>query len=119
HHTHHAAVLDLDDQVGAGRIVRAHRPAARQLPGARAVAERLARKRTDRTDVDHVARELGVDRAAEEGFDLGMLAAVRHAELHHAGHLLAEADAARAMDAAAHLFHADQRADVLVRHHAL
>ncbi|MCY1501637.1 hypothetical protein D9M68_357180 [compost metagenome] len=119
HHAHHAVVLDLDDQVGTGGIVRAHRLAARQFPGAGAVAERLARERADRADVDHVARQLGVDRVAEEGFDFGVLAAVRHAELHHAGHFLAETDAARAMDAAAHFFHADQRADVLVEHDAL
>ena len=69
------AALDLDDQVGAGGIVRAHALAARQLPGTGAVAERLAGQRADRADVDHVARQLGVDRVADEGGDLGVLAA--------------------------------------------
>ena len=41
-----------------------------------------------------------------------------HAQLHHTGHFLAKAHAAGAMDAAAHLFHADQRANVLVEHNA-
>ena len=54
-----------------------------------------------------------------DGGDLGVLAAMDHAELHHAGHFLAEADAARAVDAAAHLLHRDQRADVLVEDDAL
>ena len=48
-----------------------------------------------------------------------MLAAPHHAEFHHAGDLLAEAHAAGAVDAAAHLFHRNQRADVLVEHDAL
>ena len=42
-----------------------------------------------------------------------------HAELHHAGHLLAKANAAGAVDAAAHLLHGNQRADVLVEDNAL
>ena len=79
--------LDLDDQVGAGRVVRAHALPARELPGARAVAERLRGDRADRAEVDHVARELGVDRVAGDGRDLGVLAAMDHAELHHAADL--------------------------------
>src|SRR5690606_33099389 len=100
-------------------VVRAHALAAREFPGARAVAEGLAGERAHRADVDHVARELGVDRVADEGLDLGVLATVAHAELHDAGHFLAEAHAARAVDAAAHLRHGDQRAHVLLEHHAL
>jgi hypothetical protein len=56
---------------------------------------------------------------AHEGGDLGVLAAVLHAEFHHAGHLLAEAHAAGAVDAAAHLLHRDQRADILVEDDSL
>ena len=48
-----------------------------------------------------------------------MLAAVGHAQLHGTGHFLAKAHAACAVDAAAHLFHRDQRANFLVEHHAL
>ncbi len=116
---HHLVVLDLDDQVGAGGVVRADRLAARQLPGPRAVAERLAGERADRAQVDHVAGHFGIDRVAQHRGDLGVLAAVDHAQLHHAGHFLAEAHAAGAVDAAAHLLHADQRADVLVEDDAL
>ena len=47
---------------------------------------------------------------ADEGHDLGMLAAADHAELHDAGDLLAEAHAARAVDAAGHLLGGDERA---------
>ena len=48
-----------------------------------------------------------------------MLTTVYHAQLHDASDFLAEAHAAGAMDAAAHLFHGDQRTDVLVGHHTL
>ncbi|MNN45937.1 hypothetical protein D3C81_1602940 [compost metagenome] len=48
-----------------------------------------------------------------------MLATVQHAQFHHAGHFLAEAHATGAVDAAGHLLHGDQRAHVLVEHHAL
>ena len=60
HDAHHPIALDLHDQVGAGRIVRADALAARQLPGAGAVAERLAGQCADRADVDHVSRQLGI-----------------------------------------------------------
>ena len=56
---------------------------------------------------------------AQEGFDLGMLATVGHAQLHGTGHFLAKAHATCAVDAAAHLFHGDQRADFFVEDHAL
>ena len=56
---------------------------------------------------------------AEHGRDLGMLATMDHAEFHHAGDFLAEAHATRAVDAARHLGHRDQRADVLLEDDAL
>ena len=112
-HAHHPVLLHLHHQVGAEAVVRRDRLAPRQLPGARLVAERLGGQRADRAEVDHVARQLGVDRLADEGDDLGVLAAADEAELHHAGDLLAEAHAARALDAAAHLLRRDQRAQLL------
>ena len=118
-HAHHAVPLDLHDEVAAERVVRGHRLAPRELPGARGVAERLRGERADRAQVDQVAGELGVDGLADERDDLGMLAAADHAELHHAGDLLAEAHAARAVDAARHLLGGDQRAEVLVEDDAL
>ena len=42
-----------------------------------------------------------------------------HPEFHHTADLLAEAHATRAVDAAAHLLHRDQRADILVEDDAL
>ncbi len=42
-----------------------------------------------------------------------------HAQLHDTGDFLAETNAAGAMNATAHLFHADERAHILVEHHAL
>ena len=48
-----------------------------------------------------------------------MLAPVGHTQLHHPGHFLAETNAAGAMDAAAHLAHADQWPYVFHRYDAL
>ena len=64
-HPHHAVLLDLhemlDPSESCGRpIVGASAP--RCAP----VAERLAGQRADRAEVDHVARQLGLDRAAHE-----------------------------------------------------
>jgi hypothetical protein len=93
--------------------------AARQLPGAGAVAEGLAGQRADRAEVDHVARELGVDGLPTKVVISACSPRCGHAELHHAGDLLPEAHAARAVDAAAHLVRRDERADVLVDDDAL
>ncbi|MNM74069.1 hypothetical protein D3C81_858190 [compost metagenome] len=118
-HAHDALVLGLHHQVRAQAVVRRHRLAAGQFPGAGRVAERLAGQRADRAQVDHVARQFRVNGLADEGGDLRVLAAVEHAQLHHTGHFLAEAHAAGAVDAAGHLLHGDQRAHVLVEHHTL
>ena len=74
-HAHHAVLLHLHHEVGAEGVVRRNRFAARELPGARGIAERLRGERAHRADVDHVARELGLHGAADEGDDLGVLAA--------------------------------------------
>ncbi len=115
-HAHHRVLLHLHHQVRAERVVRRDRAAPRQLPGARLVAERLRGERADRAEVDHVAGELGLDRAADERHDLGVLAAPGEAELHDAADLLAEAHAARALDAAAHFLRSDQRAELFPEH---
>ena len=118
-HAQHAVILDLHDEVRAEAVVAADRLAPRQLPGAGGVAERLARQRADRTEVDHVAGDLGIDRGVDERQDLRVLAAPGHAEFHDPGDLLAEAHATRAVDAAAHLLGGNQRAEVLVKDDAL
>ncbi|MNX92681.1 hypothetical protein D3C86_1248310 [compost metagenome] len=99
--------------------MRADRTAASQFPGARAVAEGLGGQRAHRTDVDHVARQFGLDRAAHEGRDLGVFATAQHAQFHHAGDFLAEAHATGAVDAAAHFLGGNQRTQVLVEDDAL
>jgi len=111
-------VLGLDDEVRAERIVRTHRLAPRQLPGARSEAEGLGGQRAHRAEVDDVARQLRVDGLLDEGHDLGVLAAEGLAEFHLAGDLGGEADAARAVDAARHVGR-HQRAEVLVEDDAL
>ena len=86
---------------------------------ARGVAKRLRRQRADRTDVDRIARELGVHGLADERHDFRVLAAADHSELHDPGDFLSEAHAPRALDAAGHLLGGDERAQVLVEHDAL
>ena len=93
--------------------MRSNRLAAGQLPRAGAVTERLAGQRAYGANVDHVARQLRVHRLAHKGFDFSVFAAVRHAQFHHAGHFLPKAHAACAMNASAHLLHADQRPYIL------
>ena len=117
--THHLIVLDLNDQIGTGAVMRADALATRQLPSAGAIAEGFAGQRANRADVDHIARQLRVDRAANKGLDLGMFAAMGHAEFHHTSDFLAKTNATRAMDAAAHFFHRNQRTDVLVEDNTL
>ena len=48
-----------------------------------------------------------------------MLAPVRHAQLHDTGHFLPKTHTARAVNTAAHLLHADERAHVFNGHYAL
>ena len=117
-HPHHPVLLDLDHQVRAEPAMGAHRALARELPGARGVAERLRRKRPDRAQIDHVAGQLRVHGLPDERENLRVLAAPRHAEFHHACDFLPEAHAARAVDAARHVG-GDERPQILVRHHAL
>src|SRR3990167_3732912 len=99
--------------------MRADGLAARQLPGPGAVAERLAGQRTHGANIDHVAREFGIDGITRHRGDFGMLAAVDHAQFHDASHFLAEAHATGAVDAARHLLHGDQRTHVLLWNDAL
>ena len=117
-YAHHAVLLDLHGQVGAQPAMRAHRGPAGEFPRARRVAEGLGGERPDGAQIDHVARQLRVHRFADESDDLRVLAAADHAQLHDARDLLPEAHAARAMDAARHVG-GDERAQVLLGHHAL
>ena len=118
HHAQHAVVFDLHDQVRARGVMRADAFAPRQLPRARRVAKRLVGQRAHRADVDHVAREFGVDGVADKSLDLAVLATMRHAQLHLAGNFHPKAHAARALDAAVHLFHGDERPHILGNEYA-
>ena len=117
-HAHHAPVARLHVEIGADAVVRADRGVVLQFPRARRETERLGGQRPDRAQINHVAGQFGIHAAIEKGTDLGMLAAPQAAKLHDTGDLFAETHAARAVDAARH-FGGDQRADVLVLHHAL
>src|SRR5690606_29582898 len=117
--THDAIVLGLHHEVGANAVVRADHATAGQFPGTCRETERLGSERAHGIDVDHIARQLGLDRAPHERSDLGVFSAIHHAHFHHAGNFLAETDATRAMDATLHFFGADQRADVFAAHDTL
>ena len=118
-HTQNLMVFDLHDQIGTGGVVRTDGFASPQLPGTRLVAKWLAGQCTHRANVNHVAREFGVDGFTDKGFNLGVLTAVRHAQLHAAGYFLPKTNTARAMDTATHFFHADERSHIFVEHHTL
>ncbi len=94
--------------------MRAHRFAALELPRARAVTEGLRCERANRTYVDHVAGQLRINRLTHERHDLGVLAAAAHAELHDSSDFLAETNATRAMNAAAHFFCTYERTKVFM-----
>src|SRR5690606_6586122 len=119
HHAFHAIELDLRNQVGAQAVVRAHGTATGQFPRPRTHLVRLGKQRTDRAEIDHVARKLGLDRLAQESGDLGELAPVHHANFHDAADLFTEADATRAVNATLHAVGGDERAHVLGRYDAL
>ena len=93
--------------------------ASAQLPSAGLVTKGLAGQCADGANIDHVARELGVHALADKGFNFGVFSTVRHAQLHHTGHFLSKTHATGAVDAAAHFFHRNKRADVFVKHHTL
>jgi hypothetical protein len=118
HHAHQPAAQHVAVEVRARAVVRRDERVLRHLPGTRAVTIRLVVQRADRAQVDDVAGQLVVDALLDVRRDLHAIAAAQRAEFRDAGDLLAEADAARAVDAARHV-RRDQRAEVLVLHDAL
>src|SRR5450830_83005 len=115
--THDLVVFHLHNQIGTGGIVRTDRLATGQFPGAGTVAKRFAGQGSNRANVDHVAGKFRVNRVADKSFDLCMLAAMRHAQLHDASHLLAKANATGAMNASTHFLHGNQGANIFDCHH--
>jgi len=117
-HAHDTVVFDLNHQIRASGIMRTDRTAPRHFPRACAVAEWLAGQSANRANINHVARQLGIDGFADECLDFRVLAAMGHAKLHRAGNFLSKANAPCAVNATAHLFHRHQWTHVLVGHHA-
>ena len=118
-YAHDLVLLHLHYEVRTQAVMRRNALATGEFPGPGRVAERLGGQRADRADVDHVAGKFGLHRLAHKRDDLGVFAAADHAEFHLACDFLAEAHAAGALDATAHLLGCNQRSDVLVQHHAL
>ena len=93
-----ARVVDLD--VAAGGAARADRRRRVELPDAHREPEVLRRQRADRADVDGVERVGVVELVAGRRGQHLVVPARRHLQLVVVGHLVADADAARAEDAA-------------------
>ena len=99
--------------------MRADRTATCQFPGAGGVAKRLGRQCPDRADVNHVAREFGLDGTPDKRGDFGVFATVKHAQFHDTGDFLTETHTARAVNAARHFFGGNKRAHFFMEHDAL
>ena len=104
--------------IGADRIMRRDRVLLREFPGAGRITVRLGGQGADRTQVDHIARQFGLDMLFYIGADLHILAPAGRAQFAHAGDLLAETHAARAVDAAGQVG-LDQGADIFILDHPL
>ena len=96
----HLAVALVDEDVAAGRAARADRLVLLQEPDPHLEAEVVGQQRAHRADVGQVAGVVVLDRAAVEGRDLGVVAAVHELQRVRARHLVLEAQAARAQHAA-------------------
>src|SRR4029453_2231924 len=102
--------LRLDRRVAADVAAGAHRLRLREVPDAAAEPELLQRQRSDRADVRGAARPVVRQRAAVVRPDERAASAIEERQLGGARDLLAEADAARALDAPRHVGD-DVRAD--------
>ena len=115
---HHLVAAGVDADVGPDRVHDVDRLGLLQLPGAGPVLVGLRVQRPHRAEVDDVALDLGGERSLDIVRDLHVLAAADGTQLLDPGHLLEEADAARAVDAARHVGR-DQRPQILVCHRPL
>jgi len=116
-HAHQSAAADVQLQGGTDAVVRGNRGRLGHFPGTRLEAERPRSERTDRAHIDNVTGQFGFDVVLDIGADLDVFAATHAAHLLVTGHVLQEAYAAGAVYAARHV-RGDQRAEVLVLHHA-
>ena len=108
----------METHIGTHQVVGGHPLPLGHLPGPGRIAERLGGQGPHRTQVDHIAGQLGDHALRHIGADLHELAAAGGAQLPQAGDLLAETHATGAMDATGHVS-AHQGADVLVLDDAL
>src|SRR5207248_7107766 len=90
----------LDVHAAAGRAVAADRLGSPQEPDARLVNEISIEQSADGADVSRASRKRVVQRDSREDVDVIAIAALDLAELARARDPLAEADAARAVEAA-------------------
>ena len=90
-------------QGGTHTVMRRHRGMGGHFPGARRKAVGLVVQRPHGTHVDHVARQLVLQRTLDEGGDFHVLAAARGPQFLDPGDFLAETNAARAVNAAGHV----------------
>ena len=113
-HAAQLAVARRQRRGAAEAAVRAHRRRRLQVPLARVPArERLVVEHAGRADLDEVAAELALQRAALGAAEVHLVAQPEHAEVAAAGVLVVEARAAVAGDAAVELV-GDERPEVLV-----
>ncbi len=89
----------FDGDAAADGTARARAVDALDIPGPGREPVRRGRERTDRTELDHVAREVRRERVVGEGVDLRRVASADEVDERVAGHLLAEAGATVAEDA--------------------
>ena len=98
--------------------MRADRTMRRQFPATRRKPERFGCQRPDRTNVDHVAGQFGIDVFIQESRDLFTVTPVDHTEFHQATDLFAETDTTGALDTAAHFLHGNQRPGIFYENNA-
>ncbi len=99
---HHLTAARIDPDIAADGVHDVDRFGLLQFPRPRHEGVGLRGQRPDRTEIDHVARKLGIERLFEIGRDLHVLAAADGPEIRHARDLGREADAAGAVNAAGH-----------------
>ena len=113
-HAAQLAVARRQRRRAAEAAVRAHRRRRLQVPLARVPArERLVVEHAGGADLDEVAAELALERAALGAAEVHLVAQAEHAEVAAAGVVVVEARAAVAGDAAVELV-GDERPEVLV-----
>ncbi len=108
----------IDPDVAADRIHDIDGFGFYQLPRAGDECVRLRGQRADRTQIDDVGRQFGIERTLDIGGDLHVFAAPGGAQLLNPGDFSQKANTARAVNAAVHAG-LDQRTKILVGDGAL